>query len=263
VRISVVTPSFQQALYLPETLASVRAAAEAAPEHEVEHWVIDAGSTDGTRDILRGQHFAQWISEPDQGQSDAVNKGWARSTGEVLCFLCSDDLWETDTVRLIAEAFLKHAEVDLVYGDYAFLEGDSGWRRPKLAGAFSVERLFVHNFLSQPATFMRRQVYEQFGGLDMTLRYCMDHEYWLRIARDTRWHYIESPLAVMRMHGDAKTTAKLAEAWEETAKMADRYGIGPAFRRKAIWMRFLGQPLFRLRRRIYGMFGKMQKRRNP
>jgi glycosyltransferase involved in cell wall biosynthesis len=252
VKFRVVTPSYNQGRYIGETLASVRAAVERAPAHSVEHLVMDAGSTDETLDVLRAQTFAKWGSEPDHGQADAVNKGWARpGDADVLSFLCSDDLWEPDTVRLVAEAFTRDPEADVVYGDFSFLEGDSGWKRPKTAGPFSVERLRALSFLSQPATFIRRRVYERFGPLDASLRYCMDNEYWLRICERTHWRYVPHPLAVMRQHPDAKTSSQLTAAWWETAKMAERYGLGRRYWWIALRMQCGGQWYYAMKRKLF------------
>lgn len=256
-KLSVVTPSLNQAAFLGETLESVRLAAErVVGRHEVEHLVRDGGSTDGSTDILAQQTFARWISERDGGQSDAVNRGWNAASGDVLSFLCSDDLWLPDTADRVLTAFEAAPALDVVYGDAYFLEGDSGWRRLKRSGPFSVERLRAHNFLSQPATFIHRRVYERFGGLDAGLRFCMDHEYWLRIARQTRWHYLEAPLAVMRLHSDSKTSSQLTKAWWETAEMAKRHGLGNRFWWAALRMQCGGQWYYALKRRYFAWVGR-------
>ncbi len=258
-KLSVVTPSLNQAPFLGETLESVRlAAARVRGRHEVEHLVRDGGSTDGSTNILSQQTFARWISERDGGQSEAVNRGWSEATGEVLCFLCSDDLWLAETADRVLATFEAEPALDVVYGDAFFLEGDSGWRRLKRSGAFSVERLRAHNFLSQPATFIHRRVYDQFGGLDAGLRYCMDHEYWLRIAGATRWRYLEEPLAVMRLHSDSKTSSQLTKAWWETAEMTRRYGLGTRFWWAALRMQCGGQLYYLLKRRYFEWKGRRQ-----
>lgn len=240
-------------------MASVRAAVALAPGHAVEHIVMDGASTDETVEVLRGQEFARWVSEKDAGQADAVNKGWVQATGEVLSFLCSDDLWEPEVVARVGEAFAAHPDVDVVYGDYFFLEGDSGWKRRKVAGEFSSERLRRGCFLSQPATFIRRRIYEKFGPLDASLRYCLDYEYWLRIAAETRWHYIPEPLAVMRQHADSKTNSQLTRAWWETARMAERYGLGRRFWWQALRMQLGGQFYYGAKRKAFAGLGRKRR----
>jgi glycosyltransferase involved in cell wall biosynthesis len=254
---SIVTPSLNQGRWIAETLRSVREAAEGL---EVEHWVMDGGSTDTTPDILAGQNFARWVSEKDDGQSDAINRGLQRCSGEILSYLCADDLLEPDALIRVAEAFKKHPDADVVYGDGYFLESDSGWKRRKNAGPYSWERLRSGNFLLQPAVFWRRRVYEQFGPFDVNLRYCMDHEYWLRIGAETRWIYLAEPLATCRLHADAKTSRALAPAWREAADMQARYGLRWKPRLDALWMTVAGQHYYRFKRAIFAQIGRMQNR---
>ncbi len=244
---SVITPSLNQGAYLGESLASVRAAAQKSA-HPVRHIVIDGGSHDNTLDLLRKSPDLEWISESDAGQTDAINKGLARATGEVVSYLCADDLLESDALRVVGEAFAARPEVDVVYGDGYFLE--CGWKRRKTAGPFSVERLRKGNFLIQPAVFWRRRVLERFGPLDSSLRYCMDHEFWLRIGAETTWHYVPEPLACSRLHADAKTWKDLVPAWDEARAMQRRYGIRWRPLRDALWMRFGGVFYYRFKRRI-------------
>jgi len=250
-RFSIITPSLNQGAWLGENLRSVREAGV-----DVEHLVIDGGSTDGTREILARQDFARWISEPDAGQTDAINKGLRQSTGEILGYLCADDFLEPGALARVHEAFRADEGVQVVYGDAFFLESDSGWKRLKRAGEFSVPRLRRGNFLLQPAVFWRRSVYDKFGGLDATLQYCMDHEYWLRIAAETRWHYLPSPLATCRLHADAKTSRALAAAWKEAAVMQARYGIRFRPALDALWMRVAGQHFYRFKRTVLARAGK-------
>ncbi|MEI6491572.1 MAG: glycosyltransferase family 2 protein [Verrucomicrobiota bacterium] len=252
-QISLVTPSLNQGLWIATTLRSVRAAADGV---DVEHWVIDGGSSDETLSILKAQDFARWSSEPDRGQTEAINKGLARCTGDILGYLCADDLLEPAALRRVAAAFHEHPGVDVVYGDGYFLESDSGWKRRKRAGAFNLSRLRRGNFLIQPAVFWRRRVYERFGPFDTSLQYCMDHEFWLRIGGETRWMYLPDPLATCRLHADAKTSRSLATAWREAAQMQARYGIVWKPRLDALWMMVAGQQYYRMKRALFAHLGR-------
>ncbi len=254
--LSLVTPSLNQGPWIAEMLDSVRTAAEG---REVEHWVMDGGSTDDTVKILAAQEFTRWVSEPDRGQADAINKGLARATGDILGYLCADDTLEPGALQLVEEAFRQHPGVDVVYGDGFFLESDSGWKRRKCAGPFSWARLQSGNFLIQPAVFWRRSVYERFGPFDASLRFCMDHEYWLRIGPQTRWMYLEKPLATCRLHADAKTSRSLGEAWREAARMQARYGMVWRPRLEALWMSVAGQHYYRLKRLIFASVGRRRR----
>jgi len=250
-RVSIVTPSRNQGQYLAECLSSVRSS-----RSPVEHLVIDGASTDTTKDLLASSHQGPWISEPDHGQTDAINKGLKMATGDIFSYLCADDFLETGTLDAVIEAFDHNPGVDVVYGDGYFLEGSSGWKRLKKAGAFSYERLRRGNFLIQPSVFFRKGVYEKFGPLNPRLHFCMDHEYWLRTGKDTRWHYLEKPLATCRLHADAKTSSQLANAWDEAREMQKGYGliVRPAL--EAFWMRTLGQHYYLLKRRIFARIGR-------
>ena len=250
-KLSVTTPSLNQARYLRECLDSVRQAAAQATAHDVEHIVIDGGSDDGTLDILRAAPDVRWISEPDTGQSQAINKGLAMATGDILAYLCADDLYEPSAIARVLAAFASDECADVVYADYFFLEGDSGRKRRKSAANFSPEKLRDRNPLGQPAVWWRRRVFEKFGGFDESLHYCMDHEYWLRLGPRVRWHYIPEPLAVSRLHADAKTSRQLPAMWRETARMLTRDG----WRLKPWWdalaMAAWGRHYYLLKRRWF------------
>lgn len=250
-KLSVITPSLNQARYLGACLASVQAAAAQAAPYEVEHLVIDGGSTDGSVDLLRGHPEVLWVSEKDNGQAHAINKGLRMSTGDVLAYLCADDLYEPAAISRSLTAFASHPEADVVYADYYFLEGDSGRKRPKSAASFRPDNLGNRNPLGQPAVWWRRSVYEKFGGFDESLHFCMDHEYWLRLGPRVRWHYLPEPLAVSRLHADAKTSRQLSAMWRETARMLTRDG----WRLKPWWDAFAmaawGRHYYMLKRRWF------------
>ncbi len=255
--ISIVIPSYQQGWALEQAIRSVLD--QTLPDGvRTELFVMDGGSTDDTRAVLEkyADRMADWRSAPDDGQTAAINEGLGRASGEILAYLCADDFYEPGALARIAETFRTYPEIDVVYGDHYFLEGNSGWKRLKVSGPFTTQRLRRTNFLGQPAVFWRRQVWERFGPMDASLRYCMDYEYWLRISEGTHWQYISEPLATARLHADAKTSSQLASAWEETAVMADRYDIGPRVRRTAWWMRHGGTIYYLAKRRFFAFLGK-------
>jgi glycosyltransferase involved in cell wall biosynthesis len=251
VKLSIITPSLNQARYLAECLDSVRTAAADAAPHEVEHIVIDGGSTDATVDILRTRTDIRWISEKDSGQSHAINKGLSMAEGDILTYLCADDLYEPGAVRAVMQAFAEDPGADLVYADFYFLEGDSGRKRRKSAQSFLPGQLHNRNPLGQPAVWWRRRVYERFGGFDESLHFCLDHEYWLRLGTHVHWHYLPEALAVSRLHADAKTSRQLPAMWRETARMLTRDG----WRFKPWWDAFAmaawGRHYYLLKRRWF------------
>jgi len=256
-RFSIVTPSRNQADFLPDCLHSVRReAASLPPSWELRHHIQDGASTDNTLSLLAGQNFASWDSRPDLGQAHAVNLGWQKLGGDVMTFLCADDFYEEGSLSRVAAIFEAEPAVDVVYGDYFFMEGDSGWKRRKVAGGWSVNRLQRGNFLSQPAVFWRGRIYERFGGLNEALHYCLDHEYWLRIAPHTRWHYLPGPLATMRLHSDAKTASRLTAMWWESARMQRRYGLRWRPWWQALQMQLWGCHYYRLKRHWFRTLGR-------
>ena len=250
-KLSIITPSLNQARYLAECLDSVRTAAADGAPHEVEHIVIDGGSSDATVDILRTRTDIRWISEKDSGQSHAINKGLSMAGGDILTYLCADDLYEQCAVRAVMQAFAEDPGADLVYADFYFLEGDSGRKRRKSAQSFLPGHLHNRNPLGQPAVWWRRRVYERFGGFDESLHFCLDHEYWLRLGTHVHWHYLPEALAVSRLHADAKTSRQLPAMWRETARMLTRDG----WRFKPWWDAFAmaawGRHYYLLKRRWF------------
>jgi glycosyltransferase involved in cell wall biosynthesis len=202
---SIVTPSLNQGEFLRRTIESVLSQ-DHAP---VEYIVCDGGSTDGSREILAAYgDRLRWVSEPDGGQSAAINRGFAATGGEIRGYLNSDDVLRPGALAVVADHFQRHPECDLVYGDADYVdEGD------RIIGAyptapFSYARLAEENIVCQPATFWRARIARKVGPFDESLRYAMDYDYWLRIAQaGGRIDYLPRTLAASRLHPRAKTLA--------------------------------------------------------
>ena len=179
-RISIVTPSFNQAPYLEATLRSVLE--QGYPD--LEYIVMDGGSTDGSVDILRSHAscLSYWTSAHDAGQADAINRGLARSTGEILAYLNSDDVYLPGALARVAAHFAAHPEADLVYGDYVYLDEQGRVLQHFQAPPFEAAALVLGNTVSQPTVFVRRRAWERVGPFDAALHCVMDLDYWLRAA---------------------------------------------------------------------------------
>jgi len=247
--VSVLTPSFNQRQWLGETLDSV--ARQTYPH--LEHVVVDGGSTDGSVDVLHGALPAgSWVSEPDGGQSDALNKAFARSRGEIIGWLNSDDAYLfDDVVESVVEYFHAHPDADVVYGHAALVSENGSLLHVMWMPPYSKGRLWRENFISQPAVFIRRRALED-GFLDESFHYTMDHELWLRLAAKHSFGRINKVLAIDRHQAQRKVYQWPAQADEELLRLAAMYGVPTTVpvdaRMRQIGYRLRGAPTaFRLR----------------
>jgi glycosyltransferase involved in cell wall biosynthesis len=221
-KISVITPSYNQAQYIEATISSVLG--QSYPM--LEYLVVDGGSTDGTLDILRRyEERLNWISEPDEGQAQAINKGFKRSTGEIITWLNSDDLHLPEALHRVSEFFNQHPEINVVYGDYHLINsrGQVVLQKQEIPFDYNI-LLYGLDYISQPTTFFRRTIFEQVGYLDENLHFGLDWEYWLRIAsRGGRFAHIPYYLAATRWHTEAKTLVAPPRMYAEHQAIRDRY----------------------------------------
>ncbi len=198
-KISIVTCSLNQSRFIGAAIRSVLAQDYPA----LEYIVVDGGSTDGSREIIRRyqERLAWWVSEPDAGQTDALIKGFRRSTGEIMGWLCSDDVMLPGTLRAVAESFSRERETHALYGDAVWIDEDGrvlGYK--KEIGFHRFIWLWSYNYIPQPSTFWRREIYERVGGLDGSYQLAMDGELWERFSRVGKIAHIPRVLSLARRY---------------------------------------------------------------
>ena len=221
--VSIVTPSYNQEDFLEETMLSVFS--QTYPN--VEYILVDGGSTDGSRDIIQKytEHLAWWVCEPDQGQTDAINKGFAHASGEIFAWLNADDLYQPYAIDE-AVAFLEsHSEIGMVYGDALLIdkEGEHIGKFP--ARQIDYRRLrrgSVH--IPQQATFFRASVWQAVAPLDASFYFAMDYDLWVRIAKRYPIKYLPRLWASFRIHEASKTRQADDRCYPEMLRVHYREG---------------------------------------
>ena len=254
--VSIVTPSFNQAPYLEVTIRSVLD----QDYPDLEYIIVDGGSSDGSVDIIRryADRLAWWVTEADKGQTDAINKGFARAKGEILAWLNSDDTYQPGAVSE-AVAFLRsQPEVGLVYSDANFIDENG-----KLIGCFPaaqtdyrrLRRGYVH--IPQQAAFFRAELWRKVGPLDPSFYFAMDYDLWVRLAALAPIHYVPRAWANFRLHTRGKTVSAADRCWPEMLRVHFRDGgswlgvlpakylirkmVSPLWRRRLLWKMRNGQ----------------------
>lgn len=237
-KISVVTPSYNQVAFLEQTLRSVLD----QDYSNVEYLVIDGGSTDGSVDVIRrhASRLAYWTSEADGGQADALARGFRRATGDVLCWLNSDDVLLPGALSRVADYFAKNPQAEALSGGAYYVDSFGrplgGWFGTYTLGVQATHdrlRYYDQDGVFQQATFWKRSAYEAVGGIDDKLQFVMDHDLFVRLASRRRFGRLPQLLACFRLHDDCKSNRIQHVRREETAVLRRRY----AFTSKPWWFR--------------------------
>ncbi len=221
---SIITPSFNQAEFIERTILSVL-----NQEYDsFEHWIIDGASTDGTIEILRRYPHLRWISEPDGGQGHAVNKGFARATGDILGWLNSDDTYAAGAFEEAAAWFERDPELGMVYGSCTMMDVHDRVLEVAEPPDWNLNRLVRarYSYIPNPTVFLRRDVVSVVGGVDETLRYVLDYDFFVRAGQRFKVARIPSILGAFRHHLTAKSYTGEAEIRRELNFLWDRYYLG-------------------------------------
>ncbi len=224
--VSIVIPSYNQGHFIADTIESVLN----QDYPWIECIVVDGGSQDNTLDVLR-QYTDQlhWISEPDHGQAEAINKGWRMARGEIIAWLNSDDIYRPGAFRAVVDAFATHPEAGAIYGDCDYISATGAFLEKYDSGPFDYFR-FVRTSRSpnaQPSTFLRREVFDRVGPVDETLHLVLDWEYWLRVGAHYPFVYLPHTLACYRVHAKSKSSTENLRFGIETVSVYQRLFANP------------------------------------
>jgi len=224
-KITVVTPSFNQARYLRQNLESVAAQKGV----DVEHILLDGGSTDGTVDVIRahGSHLAYWRSEKDEGQTASLIEGFERASGQVFGWINSDDwLWDENALRRVAEAFEANPGAAMVSGDTVLTAEDGTPVMMDMVGWPNARQMRCNMAVPQQSTFWRADAYRAVGGIDLNFRYCMDFDLFQRMSQGRGMVRIPHIIAAFRLQPASKTATWGDVFAREVAVCQNRLGKG-------------------------------------
>ncbi|MFH1447192.1 MAG: glycosyltransferase family 2 protein [Chloroflexota bacterium] len=226
--VSIITPSFNQAAYLEQTICSVLE----QDYPRIEYLVIDGGSTDGSLEIIQkyAHNLAGWVSEADRGQADAINKGFQRVSGEIVAWLNSDDLYHPGAASAAVAAFKRNPQAGLVFSDVDSIDETGKTFNRMHYSDWGLEDLMIFRIIGQAGVFMRRSKLEQAGMLDTDYHFLLDHHLWLRIGLVTALAYVPGePWAAARFHAAAKNVALATQFGEEAYRIVTWMEGNPEF----------------------------------
>lgn len=220
--VSIVTPSYNQGQFIEDTILSVKN----QDYPNIEHIIVDGGSTDNTLEILKkyeGTYNMRWVSEPDEGQADAINKGFMQSRGQILAWLNADDTYLFSAVSTAVAYLIKHLEADLVYGNIYIIDEQGNELKICRTVPYDIHMHLAGVFIvPQQAAFWRREAFFRAGMLNPKLQFSLDGELWLKMAKmGMELHFIDKILANFRMHPASKTVSKARLAKEESRQVKE------------------------------------------
>jgi glycosyltransferase involved in cell wall biosynthesis len=200
-KITIITPSFNQGDFIEETICSVIN----QNYSNLEYIIIDGGSEDNTKDVVKkySDRIAYWVSEKDKGQSNAINKGFEKASGDIIAWLNSDDLYCENAIKDVVKLFNENPDVDIIYGDV--INFNETGKELYVANQFELFDFFSRVSLHQPGVFWRKKVIDEVGLLNESLHYCMDYDFWMRIFFNYKSLKTDIVFSRFREHDQSKT----------------------------------------------------------
>ncbi|MBK1814402.1 glycosyltransferase [Luteolibacter yonseiensis] len=240
-KITVVTPVLNQAQFIEQTIDSVLSQGI----EDLEYIILDAGSTDGTVDIIKKheRHLARWRSHKDAGQSSAIHEGFSSASGDLLCWINSDDYFEPGALKRMIGMFDNDEQLDLCYGDYSILLPD-GTKEAKLKISFDFEiALLFYLMIPQPSSVWTKRLYDSVGGLDTALNYSFDYDFFLRAgqrlqARPDAIRHVHDLVSVFRIHPESKSVSAQAKFVSENESIMRKFDNFPTWKRSSFYRRY-------------------------
>lgn len=217
--VSIITPSYNQAKYLEQTIQSVLR----QDYPRIEYIVMDGASSDESVEIIKkyaGQ-LTYWESQQDMGQADAINKGFARATGDIVAWLNSDDYYLPGTISKAVQVFEENPDVVLIYGNMLAVDENGATFNTLTYRPLTFEDLLCFHIIGQPAVFMRRSALQKTKGLDPTFHFLLDHLLWIQIAKQGKILHVDQTWSAARYHSEAKNVAKAAEFGREAFRILE------------------------------------------
>jgi glycosyltransferase involved in cell wall biosynthesis len=223
VKVTILTPSYNQARFLERTILSVLS----QDYSDIEYIVIDGGSNDGSLEIIQkySDQLSFWISEPDLGQTDAINKGFAKASGSILAWLNSDDTYRPGAVRGAVDFLTERPEVGMVYGNAYYVDDQDQIVARYPAGKTNYRKLRRGvTTIPQQAMFFRSTIWQMVGPLDASFYYAMDYDLWTRIAAVSPIAFHDVPWANFRLQSESKSLTEAYRCWPEMMRVHFRDG---------------------------------------
>jgi glycosyltransferase involved in cell wall biosynthesis len=215
--VSIITPSYNQAKYLEQTIQSVLT----QDYPKLEYIVIDGGSNDGSVEIIKKYQdkLAYWVSEKDKGQADAINKGFAKANGEIIAWINSDDYYLPNTISQAVKSFDENPDAVLIYGNMLAVDENGKTFNTFNYKQLSLEDLICFQIIGQPAVFFRRSALHKTNGLNLDFYFLLDHLFWIELAQHGKILHVDRTWSAARYHAEAKNRAKAAEFGKEAFRI--------------------------------------------